>query len=373
MVWIDLNVCRLPIFSAHLNCWFDRFDGNVPHWYHAKCFLGGALLPRTRDLIKGFSTLRPEDQALVKEKIPSGNAAANGTGAEDAITPAAPAPATGASRDPGRSWYAQTPNGTAASGVAATLPRATNAANSSARTRDVYMLYGIDGMSVDLNRGCRKTALKKNDTERTYFDETVKPGGVVKDRLHTMGARFDTMKQRWYVPPMTELAPFADWLVERQYLVIISGDTWQAQEQADTERDAVKELGACWSLPKEQWFVPPGMDLEPFKKWIESDDVSDMYDDVPAVAAQPARADRPAFVAADQFQGSRDGYVFAFRDGKCGYFKDEDGVYSSSKRKDHSGTQPPASKRHCAEAKKTVKALPKDVEVIDLLSSDDDD
>jgi hypothetical protein len=210
-------------------------------------------------------------------------------------------------------------------------------------------------------------ALEKNDTERTYFDETVKPKGDVKDKLRTMGAHFDSMSRRWYVPPMTELAPFADWLVERHYLVIKSGDTWLA------EKDAVRDLGACFSAMKKQWFVPPGMDLEPFKKWIESDVVSDMYDDVPAVAAQPTRADRPAFVAAEQFQGSRDGYVFAFRDGKCGYFKDEDGVYSSSKRKDHSGTQPPASKRHCAEAKKTIKALPKDVEVIDLLSSDDGD
>jgi len=132
------------------------------------------------------------------------------------------------------------------------------------------------------NQGRHTIALEKSDTERTYFDESVKPKGDVKDKLRMMGARFDSMSRRWYVPPMIDLAPFADWLVERQYLVIKSGDTWLA------EKEKVKELGACWSALQKQWFVPPGMDVEPFKKWIkeprESDDVLEAE---PQAAASP--------------------------------------------------------------------------------------
>eukprot|EP00656_Telonema_subtile_P047408 TRINITY_DN5441_c0_g1_i4.p1 TRINITY_DN5441_c0_g1~~TRINITY_DN5441_c0_g1_i4.p1 ORF type:complete len:975 (+),score=317.26 TRINITY_DN5441_c0_g1_i4:183-3107(+) len=56
----------------------DKFDGMYPIWQHDSCFLGGALLPTHRGLIAGYSTLRPQDQALIGAKIPSSQQASGG-------------------------------------------------------------------------------------------------------------------------------------------------------------------------------------------------------------------------------------------------------------------------------------------------------
>jgi hypothetical protein len=34
------------------------------------------------------------------------------------------------------------------------------------------------------------------------------------------------------------------------------------------EKDQVKKLGARWDPDLKKWFIPIGMDQEPFKKWL---------------------------------------------------------------------------------------------------------
>jgi len=48
----------------------DKFDGKVPMWYHSTCFLRQSTLPRSTGLISGFSTLRPEDQEVIMQRVP---------------------------------------------------------------------------------------------------------------------------------------------------------------------------------------------------------------------------------------------------------------------------------------------------------------
>merc|ERR1740129_2741804 len=49
----------------------DKFDGMITVWQHWTCFCSTGLLPRTTQLIQGFSTLRPEDQEKISKYVPA--------------------------------------------------------------------------------------------------------------------------------------------------------------------------------------------------------------------------------------------------------------------------------------------------------------
>jgi len=65
----------------------DKFDGKVPMWYKAGCFLGQSTLPRSTGLISGFSTLRPEDQEFIMQRVPppGGSGEGGSSGQDDRI------------------------------------------------------------------------------------------------------------------------------------------------------------------------------------------------------------------------------------------------------------------------------------------------
>lgn len=48
----------------------EKFDGNIVVWNHWKCFLQAGVLPRSTQLIEGFSKLRSEDQKEIRKSIP---------------------------------------------------------------------------------------------------------------------------------------------------------------------------------------------------------------------------------------------------------------------------------------------------------------
>jgi len=48
----------------------DKFDGMVTTWHHAKCFLESGVLPKSIELISGFSSLRAEDQKMITTVVP---------------------------------------------------------------------------------------------------------------------------------------------------------------------------------------------------------------------------------------------------------------------------------------------------------------
>ena len=37
-----------------------------------------------------------------------------------------------------------------------------------------------------------------------------------------------------------------------------------------SEKDECKELGARWDRENRQWYIPAGLDTEPFQKWIDA-------------------------------------------------------------------------------------------------------
>eukprot|EP00930_Biecheleria_cincta_P055734 TRINITY_DN42010_c0_g1_i1.p1 TRINITY_DN42010_c0_g1~~TRINITY_DN42010_c0_g1_i1.p1 ORF type:complete len:1022 (+),score=247.72 TRINITY_DN42010_c0_g1_i1:49-3066(+) len=50
----------------------DTYDGKYTLWYHAACFLSGNVLPSSTDLLAGFTSLRPEEQAAIAKVVPKG-------------------------------------------------------------------------------------------------------------------------------------------------------------------------------------------------------------------------------------------------------------------------------------------------------------
>jgi hypothetical protein len=37
------------------------------------------------------------------------------------------------------------------------------------------------------------------------------------------------------------------------------------------EKDQARELGARWNPARKRWYVPPGVALEPFERWLDKD------------------------------------------------------------------------------------------------------
>ena len=40
-----------------------------------------------------------------------------------------------------------------------------------------------------------------------------------------------------------------------------------------SEKDECKKLGARWDIDKRRWYIPAGLDTEPFKKWIDASSI----------------------------------------------------------------------------------------------------
>jgi hypothetical protein len=41
------------------------------------------------------------------------------------------------------------------------------------------------------------------------------------------------------------------------------------------EKDQARELGARWNPARKRWYVPPGVALEPFERWLKKDGEAD--------------------------------------------------------------------------------------------------
>lgn len=54
------------------------------------------------------------------------------------------------------------------------------------------------------------------------------------------------------------------------------------------EKDDARALGARWNPGRKRWYVPDGVDVAPFQKWLAKDDGG------PAGGAKPGRSDSAA-------------------------------------------------------------------------------
>jgi len=134
--------------------------------------------------------------------------------------------------------------------------------------------------------------------------------------VKALGAHWDRERKSWVVPAGTVLAPFAKWIslesashtmkvaveVKPQEAPSISHASGSSEpvlphvsDEAHSaklvlpeassepvflnstfaEKDEVKALGARWDSAKSSWFVPAGITLAPFAKWISTEIAAD--------------------------------------------------------------------------------------------------
>jgi antirestriction protein ArdC/phage/plasmid primase-like uncharacterized protein len=124
--------------------------------------------------------------------------------------------------------------------------------------------------------------LKEQEAPVSLHRTTLAVPYAERTEAKAAGARWDRFAKVWYAREGTDMAPLARWSPKEQTLdaprtVDTAGQTKVAVEtSADrtflavpyAEKDAAKTLGARWDKAARSWFVPPGVDLAAFTKWI---------------------------------------------------------------------------------------------------------
>lgn len=99
------------------------------------------------------------------------------------------------------------------------------------------------------------------------------------------GARWDKAQKVWFAPKGADLAPLARWMgTEKAQPEAAKPPAGKAAEASATkpvpagdrtylavpfaEKNTARELGAKWDKGAKAWFVPPGVALDPFSKWM---------------------------------------------------------------------------------------------------------
>ena len=78
-----------------------------------------------------------------------------------------------------------------------------------------------------------------------------------KDEAKALGAQWDSEQRFWFVPPGLSLDNFTRWLPSARCYLTVPFE----------EKDEAKALGAMWDVQKRRWYARPGADLSAFAKW----------------------------------------------------------------------------------------------------------
>ena len=99
--------------------------------------------------------------------------------------------------------------------------------------------------------------------EPTWFEYDMADLRERQAKIKALGGRFDKGRRRWYVPAGLSLAPFRDYLrVPVPTYIELDLSTRPAQ------RARGKALGAKYDTQKQRWYVPAGCDMAPFGQWL---------------------------------------------------------------------------------------------------------
>lgn len=85
-----------------------------------------------------------------------------------------------------------------------------------------------------------------------------------KEAAKAKGARWDTVHKKWFVPPLVDLAPFRRWNLGKK---VILRTTYADKEE-------VRRLGARWDPSINEWYVTDNMDLSNFAQWLPVGDAA---------------------------------------------------------------------------------------------------
>lgn len=126
-------------------------------------------------------------------------------------------------------------------------------------------MYFVEGPHIEEHAA----SMAGQAAEKVYlncpFDE--------KDECKSLGGRWDNNARKWYIHADQDPKPFLRWLAVLQD----NGQTSSAGSRKSKrtylncpfdDKDECKGMGGRWDPNLRQWYVPEGMELEPFAKWI---------------------------------------------------------------------------------------------------------
>jgi len=79
-----------------------------------------------------------------------------------------------------------------------------------------------------------------------------------KEMAKALRAKWDDDEHAWYVPPDTDLRPFAQWIAGNKVFLALP---FERNEEG-------KSLGARFDKKRKRWFVGTHTDLKPFEQWL---------------------------------------------------------------------------------------------------------
>ena len=94
-----------------------------------------------------------------------------------------------------------------------------------------------------------------------------------KDECKSLGANWDNEERKWYILNDQDPEPFSRWLSSNKIKSNRSDAHNSLSERTYLncpydDKDECKALGARWDPERKKWFVPEGVELELFSKWI---------------------------------------------------------------------------------------------------------
>ena len=106
--------------------------------------------------------------------------------------------------------------------------------------------------------------------ERLYINVPFKQ----KDEAKALGARWDRQEQSWYVPAGIDLEPFAKWMQGPDAGEARTVDKPQPASARQYlavpygDRNAAKAAGALWDKRANSWYVGPSADMVKLQRWL---------------------------------------------------------------------------------------------------------
>jgi hypothetical protein len=113
-----------------------------------------------------------------------------------------------------------------------------------------------------------------------------------KDEAKQLGARFDWERKLWYAPPGTPLGPLQPWTSATRAIRHLQAQGAVYLTVGFADKDLARGMGAQFDTFCDVWFVPPGVNAQPFlnhwqpvqnpAEWREEERVreyDDFYDD----------------------------------------------------------------------------------------------
>ena len=101
-------------------------------------------------------------------------------------------------------------------------------------------------------------SVQKNENAETKQKTLLSVPFEEKDLAKELGAKFDRETKSWYVPEGMDLEPFERWKPTLQHEKMWIKAPFEMHEQ-------IKELGAKYDANAKCWFVPENVDLKPFE------------------------------------------------------------------------------------------------------------